>query len=89
LAVQQAELQRQRNQLENLKRRLQTPPATLRDGFVFHSELQPVMVFDGDVAVFGYEDAVGEWVETDDWPFNETFVWQDDCERRNIRVEVA
>lgn len=67
--------------LEGIHKRLTTPPATLREGFTFHEGLTPVMVFDGDEACFGYEDADGEWIEAN--------VWADDCERLGIKVETA
>lgn len=73
--------------VENILRKVQTPPATLRAGFTFRDGLTPVMVFDGDEACFGYEDANGEWTEANVWPFNESYVWADDCERHGIRVE--
>lgn len=77
------------NDIAELKRaelRLKTPPATLRDGFTFDPRYQPVMVFDGDAATFGYENQNGDWIETNHWPFNEAWVWGDDCERLGIRV---
>jgi len=88
IANQQVELQRQRERLENLKKRLKAPPATLKDGFTFASHGEPVMVFDYGDASFGYERSEGEWKEGD-WPFNESTIWPDDCERHGIRVEVA
>jgi len=72
---------------EAILKRVQSPMATLRDGFKFREGLTPVIVFDGDDATFGYEDKDGEWVECNEWPFNESFVWADDCERHGIRVE--
>ncbi len=74
-------------EVERIQKRLNSPMATLRDGFQFIEGLTPVIVFDGDEASFGYEDADGEWVESNTWPFNEGFVWHDDCERHGIRVE--
>jgi hypothetical protein len=88
LAVQQVYLQRQRERLENLTKRLKAPMATLKDGFTFEKRGEPVMVFDGENSEFGYEDTDGEWAEAD-WPFNESGIWPDDCERLGIRVEVA
>ncbi len=72
---------------EELRDRLKSPMATLKEGFMFMPGLEPVMVFDGGDALFGYETASGDWIETDEWPFNESFVWADDCERFGIRVE--
>jgi hypothetical protein len=46
------------------------------------------MVFDGVDGHFGYEKPDDDWEEAD-WPFNESLVWPDDCERHGIRVEVA
>jgi hypothetical protein len=88
LSVQQVYLQRQRERLENLTKRLKDPMATLKDGFTFEKRGEPVMVFDGENSEFGYEDTDGEWTEAD-WPFNESGIWPDDCERHGIRVEVA
>lgn len=73
--------------IEDVMRRVQTAPATLREGFKFREGLTPVMVIDGDGTVFGYEDKDGSWVETSDWPFNDSMVWPDDCVRFGIRVE--
>lgn len=72
---------------DRTRRRLTTPMATLREGFKFDERYEPVIVFDGDEATFGYEDEDGEWIEANVWPFNEGFVWYDDCERLGIRVE--
>ena len=87
IAAEERAIKRRREHLEQLTRRLQTKPATLKDGFVFDSRYEPVMVFDGDVASFGYEDSNGDWIECNEWPFNEQFIWADDCERFGIRVE--
>ena len=73
--------------LERVHQRLTSPTATLREGFTFREGLDPVIVFDGEEATFGYEDANGDWVESNEWPFNESYVFSDDCERHGIRVE--
>lgn len=67
--------------------RLQSPPATLRSDFTFDTRYTPVMVFEGGDGQFGYEDGTGEWIESNEWPFNEDYVFPDDCERFGIRVE--
>ena len=79
------DIDREIARLDNQRRRLESPMANLvvdirRDG------LEPVMVFDGDEAIFGWEDQDGEWNEGD-WPFDREWVWPDDCERLGIRVE--
>lgn len=80
-------IDREIDDFERTRRRLTTPMATLRDGFKFDERYEPVIVFDGGEATFGYEDEDGEWIEANVWPFNEGFVWYDDCERLGIRVE--
>ena len=81
------EAREKRNRLEATRRRLLAKPATLKPDFVFDINLQPVIVFDGDEAHFGYEDDNGEWIDQDVWPFNEDVVWPDDCERLGFKVE--
>lgn len=73
--------------LEQIQQRLESPLATLREDFKFREGLTPVMVMDDGEACFGYEDADGEWIDSDEWPFNESYVFSDDCERNGIRVE--
>ena len=74
--------------LANEANRLQSPWATLRDGFVFDLRgYVPVMVFDGHEASFVYEDENGEVAFDGPWPFNEDIAWPDDCERYGIRVD--
>lgn len=89
LAREERKLQDKRERLENQLRRLNTPPAKLRDGFKFDPRYQPVMVFDCGEAHFGYEDENGEWIDSEEWPFDPSveFIWEDDCERHGIRVE--
>jgi hypothetical protein len=84
---QELDLKQKRKRLEDTRKRLTTKPATLRDDFHFDPNLQPVIVFDGDEAIFGYEDEDGEWIEQNTWPFNEDHVWPDDCERLGFRIE--
>jgi len=80
-------IDREIDDFERTRRRLTTPMATLREGFTFDERYEPVIVFDGDEATFGYEDKDGEWIEANVWPFNESVVLYDDCERLGIRVE--
>lgn len=87
IAIEECELKRKRERLESVRRRLESPMATLKPDFVFDPNLQPVIVFDGDEATFGCEDSDGEWIEQNVWPFNEDYVWADDCERLGFRVE--
>lgn len=80
-------LHNENDTLTRIKDRLETPMATLKDDFKFDSTKgDPVMVFD-DGCVFGYENANGEFVESDDWPFNQRYVYPDDCTRNGIRPE--
>jgi hypothetical protein len=95
IASEQSELDHEKKSLRNTERRLTTPLATLKEGFKFQFSLSPVMVFDGDEASFGYVDEDGDWVDGPEhcngndwpWPFNEQYIWPDDCERFGIRVE--
>lgn len=87
LMGEQRKIQAECGKVENMLKRLSTPMATLREGFKFKEGLTPVVVFDGDEASFGYEDENGDWVEDGEWPFNESYVWSDDCVRAGIRVE--
>jgi hypothetical protein len=87
LAMKEREVKQKLERLESVRRRLASPMATLKPHFVFDPNLQPVIVFDGDEATFGYEDSDGEWIEQNVWPFNEDYVWADDCERLGFRVE--
>lgn len=87
LAAERTQLERKIKYVENIVRRVQTRPATLRKDFQFREGMTPVVVFDGDEATFGYEDQNGAWVESDEWPFNESSVWADDCSRHGIKVE--
>lgn len=87
IAIAERELRDRRQQLESLRRRLSSPLATLKADFKFEPGLDPVIVFDGDEASFGYEDANGDWIERNEWPFNEDYVFGDDCERLGFRVE--
>ena len=90
IRIEENKLKHRREGLESLRKKLTTPMATLKDGFVFDPNLQPVIVFDCNEATFGYEDSEGEWIEQDGvWPFNEDYVFPDDCERFGIRVERA
>lgn len=84
---QRSEIQKQIDATENLQRKVRAKPASLREGFRFREGLEPVIVFDGGEATFGYEDSSGGWIESGEWPFAETYVWPDDCERLGIRVE--
>lgn len=81
--------QASRDSLINRIRRITTPPAGLREDFSFDPQKTPVMVFDGEEGHFGYEGDDGEFIDVDEWPFDQEFVWADDCERLGIRVEVA
>jgi len=87
VSIEEREVKQKRERLESVRRRLASPMATLKTGFVFAPNLQPVIVFDGDEATFGYEDDDGEWIEQNVWPFTEDYVWADDCERLGFRVE--
>lgn len=89
VVAEERRLQRERETMENAIRRLNTPPAKLKEGFQFDPRYQPVMVFDCGDAYFGYEDENGEWIDCEDWPFDPSVetIWQDDCERHGIRVE--
>lgn len=73
--------------LELVALRLQSLPATLRSDFTFDTRYTPVMVFGGGDGQFGYEDGNGDWIDCNEWPFNEEYVFPDDCERFGIRVE--
>jgi hypothetical protein len=86
-AIKEREAKQERQRLETIRKRLKSPMATLKKGFEFEPNLKPVMVFDGDEASFGYEDSKGEWIDANIWPFNEKYVWADDCQRLGIRVE--
>jgi hypothetical protein len=86
VAIAEREVKQKRERLESMRRRLGSPMATLKPDFVFDPNLQPVIAFDGDEATFGYEDSDGEWIEQNIWPFNEEFVWADDCERLGFKV---
>ncbi len=73
---------------ENLKLMINTPVATLKKDFKFREGLTPVMYFDTDEAHFGYVDQDGEWVEDcEEWPFEENYVWPDDCVKNGIQPE--
>lgn len=85
--AEESNIRKSREWLESTKRRIETPPATLAEGFVFDKRYEPVMVFDGNEGTFGYEDQDGEWIDCDEWPFQQNFIWPDDCERHGIRVE--
>jgi len=87
LEIERHKIESRIKQLEDCRRRLTAPPATLREGFTFLPGLQPVVVFDGGEATFGYENSDGEWIESNSWPFSQESVWYDDCERHGIRVE--
>lgn len=87
VAIQEREVKQKRERLESVRQRLASPMATLKPDFVFDPNFQPVIVFDGDEATFGYEDSDGEWIEQNVWPFNEDYVWADDCERLGFCVE--
>jgi len=87
VSIEEREVKRKRELLEAVRRRLASPMATLKPDFVFDPNLNAVIVFDGDEATFGYEDRDGEWIEQSVWPFNEKYVWADDCERLGFRVE--
>lgn len=81
------EIKREIDELCRARSRLNTKPATLKDGFEFRDCARPVMYFDGDEAHFGYEDESGEFTNEDEWPFNEESIFYDDCERFGIDVE--
>lgn len=87
VAIVEREVKQNRERLESMRRRISSPMATLKHDFVFAPNLDPVIVFDGEDATFGYENRDGEWIEQNAWPFNEDFVWADDCERLGFRVE--
>lgn len=87
ISIKERALKQNRNQIDNLILRLKSKPATLKSDFIFTPNLQPVIVFDGNEASFGYEDENDEWIEQNVWPFNEDYVWADDCERLGFRVE--
>ena len=87
VAAEEYEIKNRRVYLETMKRRLQTPPATLKPSFAFDARYEAVIVFDGNEATFGYESSDGEWFEQNEWPFNEDVIWPDDCERLGFRVE--
>lgn len=82
----QKELADELDILEQSRKRLKSPMATLKPDFKFESNLTPVIHFDGDEAMFGYEDSDGEWIEQDIWPFEQEVVWADDCERLGFKV---
>ena len=90
LTGKRVELDQQIEELEHIKERLETPMATLREGFTFKPGLTPVVTYNGGDSYFGYEEDGGEWLEDDGepWPFNEEIVWSDDCERHGIRVRM-
>ena len=87
MAYRRRKIEAEEESVERILKRLNAPVATLREGFQFRDGLTPVIVFDGDEATFGYEDAQGDWIESNEWPFAESYVWYDDCERHGIRVE--
>lgn len=83
----QVRIGRQIESIDNQIKRLSTPIAKLREGFEFDNRYTPVIVFDCPQATFGYVDDDGEWIEANCWPFDQDYVWADDCEANGIRVE--
>lgn len=88
------EARQKRESLQKAIQRLETPLATLHpEAFKECPEgWEPVMVFDGGEAHFGFENPTNQddWIDAP-WPFNESskFAWHDDCTRNGIRVELA
>ena len=70
-----------------------TPIAKIRDDYVTSCPegYEPVMVFDGGGdAYYGYQNReTDDWIDANTWPFEQDFVWHDDCEKNGIRVEIA
>lgn len=74
--------------VRQIEKRLRSPMVNWRQGFMPDPRYEPVVVFEGDdQATFGYEDKDGEWIESNEWPFDQPYIWWDDCERLGIRVE--
>lgn len=76
--------------LTNAKKRLKAKPATVDPNFVWGAPegWRPVIVFDGDDAEAGYE-CDGEYEAYGSWPWDQTYIWWDDCERNGVHWEVA
>ncbi|MES2793194.1 MAG: hypothetical protein V4719_26530 [Planctomycetota bacterium] len=68
-------------------KRLELPIAALRTGALDACPVgyRPVMVFDGEDASFGFENDTDDRIEAA-WPFDQDFVWFDDCTRNGIEV---
>lgn len=89
IASKQRELGFQKSHLESIGRRLLSAPVNIKEGFRFDPDMTPVVVFDGEEAIFGYADDAGDFFPEDVWPFDQEYIWQDDCERLGIDVEVV
>lgn len=76
-----------REAVERQIKRMSSPIATLRrDALAACPQgYRPVMVFDGEDAIFGFENDDDDRIESD-WPFEEEYVWFDDCTRNGIEV---
>lgn len=93
LRRQSAKIESEIKWTEKQAERAITPIASIRDDYVTACPegYQPVMVFDGGGdAYYGYDkQESGDWIDANTWPFDQDYVWHDDCEKNGIRVEIA
>lgn len=77
------ELREKLKTFTNSIERLKTPLATLKEGVII--EDKHFVVFNGEDAVFGYYQG-DDFIE-EPWPFNQEYIWWDDCDNLGIRWE--
>jgi len=72
--------------LNSLRKTLLQPPIKIKKDFVFKDGLKPVVLFDGDEVTFAYLRPDGEY-EEGEWPFDQEYITDYDCERLGIEWE--
>jgi hypothetical protein len=73
--------------LNSLREILLQPQVKIKSDYCFKAGYKPVVIFDNDEVTFAYKDSNEEYEEAE-WPFDQNYITDEDCERLGIEFEV-